>query len=163
VGRDCLCLFGKLPLFATSGYRQPLQNFPLTRSAKVIEIVPPAVRSRMWYMHDGTPAYFSQAVRNVLNNTYDDQWIGKEDPLHGFHARQIWFLPVRTSRLLCVFSSCWQLRGTLPSHSGCFSDYPQLLRHLWTDAAVHVETCRRLCSISWRTFWELSINVLFHL
>jgi hypothetical protein len=29
----------------------------------------------MWYMHDGAPAYFSPAVRYVLNNTYYYQFI----------------------------------------------------------------------------------------
>jgi hypothetical protein len=28
-------------------------------------------------MCDGAPAYFSSAVRDVLNNTYHDRWIGR--------------------------------------------------------------------------------------
>jgi hypothetical protein len=31
----------------------------------------------MWYMHDGVPAHFSRAVRDVLNNTYHDRWTGR--------------------------------------------------------------------------------------
>jgi hypothetical protein len=34
----------------------------------------------MWYLHDGPPAYFSRAVRGVLNNTYCDRWIGRGGP-----------------------------------------------------------------------------------
>jgi hypothetical protein len=32
------------------------------------------------------------------------------------------YLPVRTPKNLCVCSSCWQQRGTSPSHCGCLSD-----------------------------------------
>jgi hypothetical protein len=31
-------------------------------------------------MHDGAPAHFSRAVRDVLSNTYHDQWIGRGGP-----------------------------------------------------------------------------------
>jgi hypothetical protein len=31
----------------------------------------------MLYMHDGAPAPFSRAVRDILNNTYHGQWIGR--------------------------------------------------------------------------------------
>jgi hypothetical protein len=34
----------------------------------------------MWYMHDGAPAHFSHAVRDVLNNTCHDWWIGRGGP-----------------------------------------------------------------------------------
>jgi hypothetical protein len=47
----------------------------------------------------------------------------------------------------------WQRRGTPPSHCGCLSDYPQLLRHLWTEAGVHKEKSRGVHWISWR--WHL--------
>jgi hypothetical protein len=32
------------------------------------------------YMHGGSPAQFSRAARDVLNNTYDDRWIGRGGP-----------------------------------------------------------------------------------
>jgi hypothetical protein len=50
---------------------------------KLLEDVPLAVRARMWYMHDGAPAHFSRAVRDVLNNTYHDRWIGIGGPTAG--------------------------------------------------------------------------------
>jgi hypothetical protein len=30
--------------------------------------------------HEGTPAHFSRAVRDVLSNTYHDRWIGRGGP-----------------------------------------------------------------------------------
>jgi hypothetical protein len=44
------------------------------------EDVPLAVRTWMWYMHDGAPAHFSHAVGDVLNITYHDWWIGRGGP-----------------------------------------------------------------------------------
>jgi hypothetical protein len=34
----------------------------------------------MGYMHDGAPAHFSRAVRDVLSNTHHDRWIGRGGP-----------------------------------------------------------------------------------
>jgi hypothetical protein len=34
----------------------------------------------MWYMHYGVPSHFGCAVRDVLNNTYRDRWIGTGGP-----------------------------------------------------------------------------------
>jgi hypothetical protein len=34
----------------------------------------------MWYVHDGAPAYFSRAVRDVLSNTRHDRGIGAGGP-----------------------------------------------------------------------------------
>jgi hypothetical protein len=31
-------------------------------------------------MHDGAPAHFSRAVRDVLSNTYHGRWIGRGGP-----------------------------------------------------------------------------------
>jgi hypothetical protein len=74
--------------FATSAYRQPLPISPLAWSAKATGRCISG-RARMWYMHGGAPAHFSRAVRDVLNNTYHDRWIGRGGPLHGLLARQI--------------------------------------------------------------------------
>jgi hypothetical protein len=48
------------------------QDFLLHDLPKLLEDVPLAIRARMWYMHDGAPAHFSHAVRDVLNNTCHD-------------------------------------------------------------------------------------------
>jgi hypothetical protein len=90
----------------------------------------------------------------------------EEDPLHDLHARQILILCIFTCgppKIHCLRSSCWQRRDTSPLHCGYLSDYPQLLRHLWTDAAVHDETCRGVHWNTLRTFWAHIINVHFQL
>jgi hypothetical protein len=65
------------------------------------------------------------------------------------------FLHVGTPKTPFVCSSCWQRVSTSPSHCCCLSDYQQLLRRLWIDAASRNETCRGVHWISWRTFWAI--------
>jgi hypothetical protein len=48
---------------------------------KLLEAVLLAVRARMLYMHDGSPAHFSSAVLDVLNSTYRDRRIGRGGPI----------------------------------------------------------------------------------
>jgi hypothetical protein len=43
------------------------RDFLLRDLPKLLEDVPLAVRAQMWYIHDGAPAHFSRAVRDVLN------------------------------------------------------------------------------------------------
>jgi hypothetical protein len=47
---------------------------------KLLEEVPLAVRAWIWYMHVGAPAHFSRALRDVLSNTYHDQWTVRGGP-----------------------------------------------------------------------------------
>ena len=35
----------------------------------------------MWYQHDGAPAHFSIAARQVLNDKYPNRWIGRGGPV----------------------------------------------------------------------------------
>jgi hypothetical protein len=35
---------------------------------------------RVRYMHDGVPAHFSRAARDVPNNNHHDRWIGRGGP-----------------------------------------------------------------------------------
>jgi hypothetical protein len=77
---DCLVGPNVLPHRLTGNhYRDELPE--------LLEDVPLAVRARMWYMHDGAPAHFSRAVRDVLNIMIDGY--AEEDPLHGLHAHRI--------------------------------------------------------------------------
>jgi hypothetical protein len=39
---------------------------------ELLEDVPLAVRSWMWYVHEDAPAHFSCDVLDVINNTYND-------------------------------------------------------------------------------------------
>jgi hypothetical protein len=59
--------------FTDNNYRDvPMHDLP-----ELVDSLTLAVRARMWYTRDGTPAYFSRAVKNVLSNIYDDRWIGR--------------------------------------------------------------------------------------
>jgi hypothetical protein len=137
------------------------QDFLLHDLPMLLEDVSLAVRARMWYKHDGALAHFSRAVRNVLNNTYHNQWMGRGGPTAwppcSPDSNPLDFYRWGTPRNPCICSSCWHFTIAL----WCLSDYLQQPQHLWTDAAVHAETCRGVHWISWRTFWALIINVLF--
>jgi hypothetical protein len=78
--RQVLLVIDRPACFATSAYRQPLPRFPLTDLPELLEDVPLAVKARMRYMHHSAPAHTSGAVRDVLNNTYHDRWIGRGEP-----------------------------------------------------------------------------------
>jgi hypothetical protein len=43
--------------------------------------VPVHIRRRMWFQHDGAPAHFRHEVRELLNLTYGEQWIGRGGPI----------------------------------------------------------------------------------
>ena len=45
------------------------------------EDIPIVDRRNQWFMHDGAPAHFSRAVREFLDETYGDKWIGRGGPL----------------------------------------------------------------------------------
>lgn len=34
----------------------------------------------MFFQHDGAPPHFSNQIRNHLNDTYPDRWVGRGDP-----------------------------------------------------------------------------------
>jgi hypothetical protein len=51
------------------------RDFLLHDLSKLLENVPLAIRARMWYMHDGTPAHISRAVRDIFSNAHRDQWL----------------------------------------------------------------------------------------
>jgi hypothetical protein len=136
-------------------------DFLLQDLPKLLEDVTLAVRVQVLYMHDSAPAHFSRAVRDVLNNTYHDGWIGRGGltawpPLHQIWI--LWIITAGTQKFLCVCSSCWQRRG-ISSHCGCLSDYPHLPRHSSTDAQD--DQCRGLHGLSWKTFWTIIIKVIF--
>jgi hypothetical protein len=129
---DCLVGPHVLPHRLTGTH---YRDFLLHDLPKLLEDVPLAVRARMWYMHDGAPAHFSRAVRDVLNNTYHDRWIGRGRPT-------TW--PPSSPELNLLDSYLWGHLKTLvhaaPTDNeeahhhrivdACLSDYPQLPRHL---------------------------------
>jgi hypothetical protein len=56
------------------------RDFLLHDLPNLLKDVRLAVRARMWYTHDGSPAHFSRAVRDGLNNTCHDRRISSEGP-----------------------------------------------------------------------------------
>lgn len=47
----------------------------------LLENVPLETRRNMWYMHDGAPPHFPIIVRQHLNNTFGQSWIGRGGPV----------------------------------------------------------------------------------
>lgn len=43
----------------------------------LLEEVPLDIRRSLWYQHDGCPAHFSQRVRDFLDTSYPNRWIGR--------------------------------------------------------------------------------------
>jgi hypothetical protein len=77
IGGDCLVGPHVFPhRLAGSHYRDFLSH----DLPKLLEDVPLAVRARQWAVHDGAPAHFSRALRDVLSNTYRDRWTGGGGP-----------------------------------------------------------------------------------
>lgn len=70
----------------------------------LLEEVPLTVRQRMWFQHDGCPAYFTRIVREFLNNTFPERWIGRGGPI-------AW--PPRSPDLTCLDFFLWGHLGTL--------------------------------------------------
>lgn len=48
---------------------------------ELLEDIPLFIRCNMWFMHDGCPAHFSRNVRDFLNNTFPQKWIGRGGPI----------------------------------------------------------------------------------
>jgi hypothetical protein len=87
----------------------------------------------------------------------------QEDPLHGLHARQTpnpldFYLREYLKSLAYAAPADNERHFTV-----AMSDYLQVPRHLWTDAAVHEETCRGVHWISLRSFWALILILTFQL
>ncbi|GFX32849.1 uncharacterized protein TNCV_889851 [Trichonephila clavipes] len=55
-------------------------------------------RTSMWFQQDGAPAHFSISVRNHLDSTCGERWIGRGGPVH-------W--PPRSSDLSCLDYFFW--------------------------------------------------------
>jgi hypothetical protein len=121
---------------------------------KLLEDVPLAVKARMWYLHDGVPAHSAvlcEVFSITLSCPMDRYKKTRCMASMSVRSESSGLLPVGTSKHPCVCNSCWQRSST--SHFRCLSDYPQLSRHLWTDAAVHDETCQGV-------HWNLTKNIL---
>lgn len=47
----------------------------------LLEDVPLHIRQNMWLLQDGAPAHFSLEVREFLNNTFPNRWVGRGEPV----------------------------------------------------------------------------------
>ena len=65
---------------------------------ELLSNVSPAVRTRMWFQHDGAPTHFSRNVRNYLDAAYGLHWIGRGGPV-------LW--PSRSPDLTCLDFFFW--------------------------------------------------------
>jgi hypothetical protein len=108
----------------------------------------------LWFiaerMLDGAPAHFSRGVRDVLNNMTNREL--EEDPLHGFHARQIWifwiFVSEDTYNPLCM-----QLLLTTKRH---------FTNAIWTPVRLSSTTPAALngCDGPWWDVSRLAVNLM---
>lgn len=64
----------------------------------LLEEVPLYIRQRMLFQHDGCPAHFAVNVRDFLNTTYPDKWIGRGS---------IFPWPPRSPDLTCLDFYLW--------------------------------------------------------
>ncbi|KAJ4448787.1 hypothetical protein ANN_00178 [Periplaneta americana] len=48
---------------------------------ELLKNIPLNIRERIWFQHDGAPPHFDCHVRNHLNATFPDCWIGRGEPL----------------------------------------------------------------------------------
>jgi transposase len=134
--RDCLIGPHVLPHRLTGNH---YRYFLLHDLPKLLRYVPVAVRARLWYMHDGAPAHFSRAVRDVLSSTNHDQWLGRGAPTAGPPCSPDlnpldFYLWGHVKTL--VYAAPVDNREALHHRIADASDYPQLPRHIRTDAAV---------------------------
>lgn len=47
----------------------------------LLEDVPLNIRDGMWFQHDGAPAHFGIIVRDYLNVTFEQKWVGRGGPV----------------------------------------------------------------------------------
>lgn len=59
---------------------QSYLNFLQQELPLLLEDVPLALRNQIIFMHDDAPAHFSVIVRNYLNVSYPNRWIGRGGP-----------------------------------------------------------------------------------
>ncbi|GFX72341.1 paired domain-containing protein [Trichonephila clavipes] len=48
----------------------------------LLQSVPANIKARMWFQHDGMPAYFSADVRSALDTASPGRWIGRGGPVN---------------------------------------------------------------------------------
>jgi hypothetical protein len=44
-------------------------------------VVPLEVRREMWFQHDGAPTHYTNVLREYLDETFANRWIGRGGPM----------------------------------------------------------------------------------
>jgi hypothetical protein len=47
---------------------------------ELLEVMPLLVHREMWFQHDGAPAHLTNVVREYLDETFGNRWIGRGGP-----------------------------------------------------------------------------------
>ena len=58
-------------------YGESYLQFLRNQLPEVLEKIPLEVRRQMWFQHDGAPPRYTRIVRNYLDETFADTWIGR--------------------------------------------------------------------------------------
>ena len=61
--------------------RQVYANFLQNVLPQLMEDVPLHVRMNMWMQHDGAPPHYALFPRQVMNEIFDEKWIGRGGPV----------------------------------------------------------------------------------
>ena len=56
-------------------------NFLRNQFPVLLEDLTLELRQTMWFQHDGCPAHYSLVAREILNNVYNQRWIGRGGPV----------------------------------------------------------------------------------
>jgi len=47
----------------------------------LLENIPLLIRSQMYFQHDGAPPHYTRNVRNYLNESFPNRWLGRDGPV----------------------------------------------------------------------------------
>lgn len=78
--------------------REIYHDFLEDELPNLLEDAPLATRRAMWLQNDGCPAHYARGVRNYLDQTYPQRWIGRLGPI-------LWIFFKKMPRL---HSTWWQ-------------------------------------------------------
>lgn len=56
------------------------ENFLTEELPQLLQDLPAEITQNMWFQHDGCPAHYRRSVRQLLDTTYPNKWIGRGGP-----------------------------------------------------------------------------------
>ena len=62
-------------------------NFLQNALSQLMGDVPLHVRMNMWMQHDGAPPHYALCSRQVMNEIFDEKWIGRGGPVPKLHYK----------------------------------------------------------------------------